>query len=75
METVQHWGEPPPREQQDGYLRRTTSWVGLPGIGLDGSPLLNSKGEPSAVGKRMLGALRMEQNMQSASMRFDGRVH
>ena len=75
VETVQHWGEPPPREQQDGYLRRTTSWVGLPGIGLDGSPLLNSKGEPSAVGKRMLGALRMEQNMQSASMRFDGRVH
>ena len=38
-------------------------------------PLLNSKGEPSAVGKRMLGALRMEQTMQSTSTRLDGRAH
>lgn len=64
VETEQHWGEQTREQKRDGYLRRRVDWVGLPGIGLDGSILPDSKGNPSKTGTRMMTAIRVEQAAQ-----------
>ena len=68
VDTVQHWGQPTKQMRDDNFTRRNTSWVGLPGIGLDGSVLLNSEGQPSNVGQRTLRMIRTEQQAQDVPM-------
>lgn len=68
VDTVQHWGQPTKQMRDDNFARRNTSWVGLPGIGLDGSVLLNSEGQPSNVGQRTLRMIRTEQQAQDVPM-------